>query len=133
MKHILIYLILSFFWSCNGSWSNEIEVFFASRDMHVSNPLSCMALEVEFGDVLQHKTLDNDTLQSELFKRVKMLKKAEKESIFDARAIILFPNNNKIDTLCIGGHFGIILNGQEMEDDPELVKLIWAEIESVSN
>lgn len=42
----------------------------------------------------------------------------------DVRIRILYHHGRETDTICMGEYFGIMVNGQQKEDSPKLLKLI---------
>ncbi|MHA3789521.1 hypothetical protein ACX0HA_15020 [Flavobacterium hauense] len=52
------------------------------------------------------------------------LKDSEETRSIDTRIRIVYHHGDITDTICMGEHFTIFVNGQIKEDSPELLKLI---------
>ena len=84
---------------------------------------------VENGSVHIEKVYIDDTRFTEDFSLLyNELQETEKSNSIDTRIRILYHHGTQTDTICMGEHFGIMVNGQQKEDSSKLLKLIKDQI-----
>ncbi|MGQ2982773.1 hypothetical protein [Flavobacterium sp.] len=86
--------------------------------------IPCHAL-MENGSVSVEKVVIDDIGFTEEFSLLyNNLQEPEKNNTIDTRIRILYHHGAQSDTICMGEYFGIMVNGQQKEDSPKLLKLI---------
>lgn len=112
----------------------SIEVTYLSFSVTNSSPADCGTLEAyKFTDEITDKkhfadtTITSKKIYDKIISRIKNLKpNPHPENYFEVRikAYINYPNENKIDTICLSHFNDVILNNQIMENDSLLSSMV---------
>ena len=136
MKYKLILILILTFISCNETtYNNEsknqsffVEFFYHNQGAKYPMRYSCGKLTSGKTDSKPNYKRINDKQFTEKVKSYYFNLKNAKEERFDARIHFLVHSQNKVDTICMGTHFGIIVNGVTKEDSEEFTNFIKDEI-----
>lgn len=130
-KYLICFLILAMF-SCNSSSKQNIEqvrVKYGPEETTVMVPVTCESIDYIFPDnLLKQKIISNKNFLQKLNEELSDLEQASEERNVDIRIKLLIDYPQKTDTLCLGEFFNIVLNGEQMEDKPELLNLVKSEV-----
>lgn len=135
MKHYLILLFLIVFSCNNTSVKNKninqdyyIEFFYHNQEAKYPMRFTCG--ELKSGNVNSkpnYKKIEDKKIVEKIVSYYSNLKNA-KEDRFDARIHFLVHTGKKVDTICMGEYFGIVVNGVTKEDSDVFLNFIKKEI-----
>lgn len=86
-------------------------------------PVTCSSLEW-VSHLKKEKIVDNSRFTRLISDELKKLKPKEDRQYPDFRIKLMIKYQDRVDTLCMGEFFDVALNGQTMEDSPELLATI---------
>ena len=126
-KSIFFYIIIIAF-ACSDDQITEIKVLYLPRGMTVMTPVDCSNIYI-FSEHLQKGRIKNLNDKIKIKNILGQLKPDSNANPVDARIKCFIEyGNNKTDTLCLGEFFGILLNGERMQDDSLLFRIIKSSI-----
>ncbi|UGS22911.1 hypothetical protein [Flavobacterium channae] len=121
--------------SCNNSKSNKqsdntsfVEFFYHNE--HAKYPMSYSCGKLTSGQTdskPNYKKINDKEFTEKVISYYKNLKDAKDER-FDARIHFLVHSPERVDTICMGKSFGIVVNGVAKEDSEEFANFIKNEI-----
>jgi len=129
MRYIYVIIFILLF-GCNNPQTSidKIEARYVDYNASAPIPIECIVFELEFEQSLNVKEITDHTFLEKIESRIDSLKVSESISAKVPPDIrmknIIFYNDGNIDTLCLGGYFNVVYNGQLMEDDEELLELM---------
>ncbi len=130
----LLYILFLLFISCDNTSSIKfIDIYYLPNDMTTQTPMSCDLLDEGGDELLQNHKIDkNKILQNIEGLLIRLNNKVEENKNLSQdvriRCVIHF-KNGETDTLCLGESFDTYLNGQKVQDVPELSNLIKKELD----
>ncbi|MBN7811559.1 hypothetical protein J0A68_11400 [Algoriphagus sp. H41] len=86
-------------------------------------PVTCSSLEWVSG-FNKEKIADDRRFTRLISDELKKLKPKEGRQYPDFRIKLMIKYQDRVDTLCMGEFFDVTLNGQAMEDSPELLAIV---------
>lgn len=131
VRIVLIIGITIFLWSCSSIPVRRAKFLYGSDEATVIIPITCSSIEYNLVEV-KRKDVKNRTFLNAIvieMGKLEPYKKAELPHAVDVRIkLIVDYKDENSDTLCLGGFYGTILNGNLMEDNPKLFELIKSKI-----
>ncbi|WP_281987692.1 hypothetical protein [Aquimarina aggregata] len=130
----LLYILFFLFISCdNTSKIKLIDIYYLPNDTTTQTPVDCSSLYGDWKPELQnHKINKNKTLKNIEYLLTHLNNEVEESKNLSQdvriRCMIHF-KNKKTDTLCLGESFDTYLNGQKVQDVPELFSLLKKELD----
>lgn len=131
MKSILLTIIIFSALNCNLNNKPEkidnqyLEFFYFKGNKHFPFRINCKSIRSEmFREHIKYKKIE-DTEYIERFKKeYEKLKTGKKQDEIDVRTQIIFHKGKTSDTICMGSHFGIKINGVRKNDSKSFLNLI---------
>ena len=120
-------LILS---SCSNKSKEFIEVYYLREGLRFPMTLGCGIPQSKpsKSDTYYYKEISDESFIRELVRLYQKPPQPTEMDHVDARINILFHHNNRVDTICMGEHWGVAVNGEMKGDYPELLALVKKEI-----
>lgn len=137
-KYVLIIIVSLILINCKKITSNDnfkdnncyVEFHYYNQGTHFPMRLACGTLKSgNPNNGRNYKKLYDKIFVNKLVSYYSNLKNA-KEERFDARIQFLVHLPNKVDTICMGEYFGIVINGTTKEDSEEFINFVKKEIYS---
>ncbi|WP_163411043.1 hypothetical protein [Flavobacterium ajazii] len=132
---LLLYLIIPFLtFNCiskKNSYENRkyIEVFYLKEGLRYPIQLNCNYLHSELMKKnVKYEKIDNQDFIKNFDKKYKALKTSKDQRNIDVRIQIIYHNDKIIDTICMGEHFDIQVNGINKEDSKGFLLMIKQKI-----
>ncbi|MBE8725386.1 hypothetical protein C4F50_10545 [Flavobacterium sp. KB82] len=102
-----------------------LEFFYFKGNKLFPFRLNCKSIRSEmFRDDVKYKKIEDEKYIERFIKEYEKLKIEEKQSEIDVRMQIIFHNGKITDTICMGSHFGIKINGVRKNDSKSFLYLI---------
>lgn len=136
MKYILIIILSLILINCKKVTPNSnskdnnyyVEFHYYNQDTHFPMRLACGSLKSDNpNNGRNYKKLYDKEFVTKLVSYYSNLKNT-KEERFDARIQFLVHLPTKVDTICMGEYFGIVVNGTTKEDSEEFINFVKKEI-----
>lgn len=134
MKHIYTIIFLLTVVSCNSPQTSidKIESMYVDYNASAPIPIECIVFELEFEQSLNVKEITDHTFLSKIESRINSLNVSRSTNTKVPPDIrmknIIFYKDGNIDTLCLGGYFDVVYNGQIMDDDEDLLELMKSKL-----
>jgi len=117
--------------SCSSTSVKNARFLYGSDEATVIVPITCSSIEYNLVEV-KRKDVKNKAFLNALETEMGKLQPYEKDGLprdVDVRIkLVVDYKDDASDTLCLGGFYGTILNGNLMEDNPQLLDLIKSKI-----
>ena len=135
MKYKLIILIILLF-SCNNTKIKKVNknqdyfIEFFYHDQGVKYPMRYTCGKLKSGNINSkpnYKKIKNKEYVQKIISYYSNLENNNEER-FDARIHFLVHHEKKVDTICMGEYFGIVVNGVTKVDSKEFIDFIKEEI-----
>lgn len=111
----------------HNNFANDsfVEILNLREGMHFPMALNCNSLNGELlkNDVTYTKVTDNNFMKAFVVE-YNRLSNEDYDKAIDARIRILYHHDKITDTICMGEHFFISVNGNLKKDSPALLKLV---------
>lgn len=120
----LLFLFVFCFVGCKKSEVNYLEIYYLPKGTLTPTVLDCNLLDKDVFKDLKTRKITQDSTINKISFLVKNLQSDSLRYDLDARIKVIIKYKNKADTLCLGEFFGTSLNGNKMEDNKVLFKLI---------
>jgi hypothetical protein len=123
--------VIMLYSSCSSTSVKNARFLYGSDEATVIIPITCSSIEYNLVEV-KRKDVKNKAFLNALETEMRKLEPYEKTDLsrdVDVRIkLIVDYKDETSDTLCLGGFYGTILNGNLMEDNPRLLDLIKSKI-----
>lgn len=132
MKKIYIIItILFILTSCNKDKSNisYLDIFYLEKGMSANSRIDCEFIKGNWDGLLHNKVIkDKEFLKKFELQYLKYRILNSKINI-DARIkVLIYFNNKKTDTLCLGEFFDTLINNEPMNDNNKLLEILKTKI-----
>lgn len=132
MKSIFLTIIIIFSaLNCNiksepSKADNQyLEFFYFKGNKLFPFRLNCKSIRSEmFKDDIKYKKIEDREYIKRFVKEYEKLETEKKQNEIDVRMQIIFHNGKITDTICMGSHFGIKINGVRKNDSKSFLNLI---------
>lgn len=131
MKSIFLVIIIFSVLNCNvknetSKADNQyLDFFYFKGNKLFPFRLNCKSIRSEmFRDEIKYTKIEDVKYIERFIKEYEKLKNEEKQSEIDVRMQIIFHNGKITDTICMGSHFGIKINGVKKKDSKSFLNLI---------
>lgn len=122
---LLIFCLL--FTSCeSGKNIGAVRVHYLPKDLHVITAIDEYPKMLEYSELIKDTLIKDNSFLNEFSLKVKNLKPASNKHHCDIRINCVFKHNgdDSLHHLSLGESGCTLLDGQLMQDDPELIKMI---------
>jgi nitrate reductase beta subunit len=87
--------------------------------------INCKSIRSEmFKEDIKFKKVEDEEYFERFIKEYGKLKTDKEQSDIDTRIQIIFHNDKTVDTICMGSHFGIKINGVRKKDSKSFLNLV---------
>ncbi|WP_291286996.1 hypothetical protein [Flavobacterium sp.] len=131
MKSIFLTIIIFSALNCNikneplKTGNKCLEFFYFKGNKHFPFRLNCKSIRSEmFRDDIKYKKIENSEYIERFTREYEKLKTEKKQNEIDVRMQIIFHNGRITDTICMGSHFGIKINGVRKIDSKSFLNVI---------
>lgn len=102
-----------------------LEVFYLKEGLRFPMQLDCNVVHGELlKDKVKFKKIDDVDFMNQFINQFNQLKTSKEQRGIDVRIQVVYHNKKAIDTICMGEHFDIKVNGINKEDSKPFLKLI---------
>jgi hypothetical protein len=131
---LLLYLIIPFLTlNCiskksdkeNSQSDKYLEIFYLKEGLRYPMQLNCNALHGELlKNKVKFKKIEDIDFMDKFRNEFNKLKTSKEQRDIDVRIQIIYHNKKTIDTICMGEHFDIQVNGVNKDDSKSFLKMI---------
>jgi len=133
MKIISIFVSTILLFGCLKKNNEEIdskqylEVYFLKEGIRTPMSLNCNALQGELMEV-KYKKIDDKKIFKKFQNEYQKLNDSKEQRDIDVRIQVIYHDSKISDTICMGEHFDIKVNGVNKQDSKDLLRIIKDEI-----
>ena len=132
MKSIYIAIIIFSTLNCNiknGPLKTNnpqyLEFFYFKGNKLFPFRINCKSIRSEiFKKDIKFKKVEDEEYIERFIKEYERLKTDKEQSDIDTRIQIIFHNDKTVDTICMGNHFGIKINGVRKNNSKSFLNLV---------
>lgn len=105
----------------------DIRIVYLPERSTVMVPVTCSTLEEVF-DLRKEKVIVNARTIRSISDEIEKLTPQDTLHSMDVRMKLMIKYQGRVDTLCMGAFFGVMLNGELMEDNRQLLDIVKRKI-----
>lgn len=122
MKQLLAMIMMSLLLSCKNE-DKHIDIYYMPEGVLTAMNIDCRWVRLSQYNV-KNTTISDEEFVEEFDTYYSELNESDGVYLPDVRIRIFYHHGKETDTICLGEHFGTMVNGQQREDSPKLLKLI---------
>lgn len=109
----------------NSQCDKYLEVFYLKEGLRYPMQLNCRVLHGELlKDKVKFKKIESINFMDKFRNEFNKLKTSKEQRDIDVRMQVIYHNKKTIDTICMGEHFDIQVNGENKDDSKSFLKMI---------